>query len=94
MALKKYKPNTPGLRQRIVLVRSEITTDKPEKSLTKNLHKHAGRDNFGRVSVRRRGGGHKRAYRVIDFRRDKYGVPGVVKFLDLQLLSLLAMLFH
>ena len=82
MALKKYKPNTPGLRQRIVLVRSEITTDKPEKSLTKKLHKHAGRDNFGRVSVRRRGGGHKRAYRVIDFRRDKYGVPGVVKTIE------------
>ena len=78
MALKTYKPNTPGLRQRIVLVRSEITADKPEKSLTKNLHKHAGRDTFGRVSVRRRGGGHKRAYRIIDFRRDKYGVPGVV----------------
>ena len=82
MALKTYKPNTPGLRQRIVLVRSEITADKPEKSLTKNLHKKAGRDTFGRVSVRRRGGGHKRAYRIIDFSRDKYGVPGVVKTIE------------
>ena len=71
MALKSYKPNTPGLRQKTVLVRSEITADKPEKSLTKNLHKTAGRDSFGHVSVRRRGGGHRRAYRVIDFRRDK-----------------------
>ncbi len=82
MALKKYKPNTPGLRQRIVLVRSEVTADKPEKSLTKNLHRRAGRDDFGRVSVRRRGGGHRRAYRIIDFRRDKYGVPGVVKTIE------------
>ena len=82
MALKKYKPNTPGLRQRIVLVRSEVTADKPEKSLTKNLHRRAGRDDFGRVSVRRRGGGHRRAYRIIDFRRDKYGVSGVVKTIE------------
>ena len=58
MALKSYKPNTPGLRQKTVLVRSEVTADRPEKSLTKNLHKTAGRDTFGRVSIRRRGGGH------------------------------------
>ncbi len=82
MALKTYKPNTPGLRQKITLVRSEITTDKPEKSLTKNLHKHAGRDTFGRVSVRRRGGGNKRAYRIIDFKRNKTGVPGTVKTIE------------
>ena len=82
MALKSYKPNTPGLRQKTVLVRAEVTTDKPEKSLTKNLHRGAGRDSFGRVSVRRRGGGHKRAYRVIDFKRDKVGVPGTVKTIE------------
>ncbi len=82
MALKNFKPNTPGLRQRTVLVRSEITTDKPEKSLTKNLKKHAGRDSFGRISVRRRGGGNKRAYRLIDFKRNKYGVPGIVKSIE------------
>ena len=82
MALKTYKPNTPGLRQRITLVRSEITTDKPEKSLTKNLSKSAGRDTFGRISVRRRGGGHKRAYRIIDFKRSKIGVPGTVKTIE------------
>ena len=82
MALKSYKPNTPGLRQKTVLVRSEVTADRPEKSLTKNLHKTAGRDTFGRVSIRRRGGGHKRAYRIIDFKRDKVGVPGTVKTIE------------
>ncbi len=82
MALKSYKPYTPGLREKTVLVRSEVTTDKPEKSLTKNLKKNAGRDSFGRVSVRRRGGGNKRAYRKIDFKRDKIGVPGTVKTIE------------
>ena len=82
MALKSYKPNTPGLRQRTILVRSEITADKPEKTLVISLPKRAGRDTFGRISVRRRGGGHKRAYRIIDFKRDKYGVPGTVKTIE------------
>ena len=82
MALKNYKPNTPGLRQRTTLVRSEITSDRPEKSLTTSLPSKAGRDTFGRVSVRRRGGGHKRAYRIIDFKRNKYGVPGTVKTIE------------
>lgn len=82
MALKSYKPNTPGLRQRVVLVREDITSQKPEKSLTTSLKQGAGRDSFGRVSVRRRGGGCKRAYRVIDFKRDKYGVPGTVKTIE------------
>ncbi len=82
MALKNYKPNTPGLRQRTTLVRSEVTTDRPEKSLTTSLPSKAGRDTFGRVSVRRRGGGHKRAYRIIDFKRNKYGVPGTVKTIE------------
>ena len=74
MALKTYKPYTPGLRQKTVLSFSEITATKPEKSLTRKLNKKAGRDTFGRISVRRRGGGHKRAYRIIDFKRNKYGV--------------------
>ena len=82
MALKSYKPNTPGLRQKTVLVNSEITAVKPEKSLTTSLSKTAGRDTFGRISVRRRGGGHKRAYRIIDFKRSKTGVPGVVKTIE------------
>jgi len=82
MALKTYKPNTPGLRQKTTLVFSELTASKPEKSLTVGLTKKAGRDTFGRISVRRRGGGHKRAYRIIDFKRDKYGIPGTVKTIE------------
>ena len=82
MAIKTFKPNTPGLRNKTVLVRSEITAQKPEKTLTAKLTKTAGRDTFGRISVRRRGGGHKRTYRVIDFKRDKYGVPGTVKTIE------------
>ena len=82
MAIKTFKPNTPGLRNKTVLVRSEITAQKPEKTLTTKLTQTAGRDTFGRISVRRRGGGHKRAYRIIDFKRDKYGVPGTVKTIE------------
>ena len=82
MALKNYKPNTPGLRQRTTLVKSEVTAQKPEKSLTVSLHQKSGRDTFGRISVRRRGGGVKRAYRIIDFKRNKYGVPGTVKTIE------------
>ena len=82
MALKSYKPYTPGLRQKTVLSFDEITATKPEKSLTRKLTKKAGRDTFGRISVRRRGGGHKRAYRIIDFKRNKYGVPGTVKTIE------------
>ena len=82
MALKNYKPNTPGLRQKTTLVKSEVTAQKPEKSLTVSLHQKSGRDTFGRISVRRRGGGAKRAYRIIDFKRNKYGVPGTVKTIE------------
>ena len=82
MALKNYKPNTPGLRQKTTLVKSEVTAQKPEKSLTTSLHQNSGRDTFGPTSVRRRGGGVKRAYRIIDFKRNKYGVPGTVKTIE------------
>lgn len=82
MALKSYKPNTPGLRQRLTLDKSEITAQKPEKSLTRALPQKSGRDTFGRISVRRRGGGAKKSYRIIDFKRDKYGVPGTVKTIE------------
>lgn len=82
MALKSYKPNTPGLRQRTTLVYDDLTTDKPQKSLTKYLHRTAGRDSFGHISVRRRGAGNKRKYRVIDFKRDKYGIEGTVKTIE------------
>ena len=82
MALKKYKPYTPGLRQKTTLVFDEITTNRSEKSLTTKLSKKAGRDSFGRISVRRRGGGHKRAYRIIDFKRNKFDIPGTVKTIE------------
>ena len=78
MGIKKYKPHTPGLRTRATLDFSELTTDRPEKSLTSGFAPCAGRGASGRISVRRRGGGHKRKYRIIDFRRDKFGVPGKV----------------
>ena len=82
MALKTYKPNTPGLRQRTTLVFDDITAKKPEKSLTKYLHRTGGRDSFGHISVRRRGGGVKRKYRLIDFKRDKHDIEGTVKTIE------------
>jgi len=83
MGIKTYKPVTPGMRQRASLDYSDLTKDvKPEKSLTKGRSEKAGRDSFGRISVRHKGGGHKRRYRDIDFRRDKTGVPGKVASLE------------
>jgi len=78
VGIKKYKPSTPGLRTKTTLVKDEITTDKPEKGLSKGMGSKAGRGASGRISVRRRGGGHKKKYRFIDFKRDKFGVPGKV----------------
>ena len=78
MAIKKYRPLTPGLRFKTSLTFEEITKKHPEKALTKGKPKNAGRGAGGRISVRRKGGGHKRAYRQIDFRRDKIGIPGRV----------------
>jgi len=82
MGTKKYKPTSAGLRQRQVLDYAELTTDKPEKSLLVDLKKTGGRNNNGRVTVRSRGGGNKRKYRIIDFKRNKDGVPGVVKTVE------------
>jgi large subunit ribosomal protein L2 len=82
MALKVFKPYSPGTRTRIDLVRDELTTDKPEKSLVSGLHSHGGRGSNGRISVRHQGGGHKRSYRLIDFKRDKHGIPGTVKTIE------------
>ena len=82
MGIKKYKPHTPGLRTRATLDFSELTTDRHEKSLTSGFAPCAGRGASGRISVRRRGGGHKRKYRIIDFRRDKFGVPGKVATIE------------
>ena len=80
--LKKYKPTSPGRRHGSVLDFAELTSTKPEKSLLRPLKKTGGRNNTGRITVRRRGGGHKRRYRLIDFKRDKEGVPGHVKTIE------------
>jgi large subunit ribosomal protein L2 len=82
MALKKYKPNTPAMRGLVLVDRSELWKGKPVKSLTEGLNKTGGRNNKGRVTSRRRGGGHKRLYRVIDFKRKKFDVPGTVQRLE------------
>ena len=79
MGIRQFKPVTKGTRFRAVPDFSEITRTTPEKSLVEPLKKTAGRDNHGHISMRRRGGGHKRKYRVIDFKRNKHGVPAVVR---------------
>lgn len=78
MGLKTYKPTTPGLRARISDDFKDITRIEPEKSLIKSFKKRAGRNNAGKVTVRHRGGGVKRYYRIIDFKRDKFDIPGRV----------------
>ncbi|MBO0994239.1 50S ribosomal protein L2 [Bacillus sp. SD088] len=82
MAIKKYKPTTNGRRNMTSLDFSEITTNKPEKSLLEPLNRKGGRNNQGRMTVRHRGGGHKRQYRVIDFKRIKDGIPGRVATIE------------
>ena len=82
MALKVYKPTSPGRRGMSGSTFEEITKSKPEKSLVKPLKKRGGRNNQGRTTVRHRGGGAKRRLRVIDFKRDKIGVPGRVKAIE------------
>uniref|UniRef100_A0A7C1IXB5 Large ribosomal subunit protein uL2 n=1 Tax=Ammonifex degensii TaxID=42838 RepID=A0A7C1IXB5_9THEO len=78
MPVKKYKPTSPGRRFVTVSTFEEITKTEPERSLLKPLKRKGGRNNQGRITVRHQGGGHKRAYRVIDFKRDKDGVPAKV----------------
>ncbi len=78
MAIKKFVPTSPGRRFMTVRTFDEITTNEPEKSLLEPLKKKAGRNNEGRISVRHQGGGHKRKYRIIDFKRDKEGIPAKV----------------
>ncbi len=78
MAIRKYKPTSPARRFMSVSGFEEITTNEPEKSLVVGLKKRAGRNNQGRITVRHHGGGHKRKYRIIDFKRDKDGIPGRV----------------
>jgi len=82
MGIKMYKPTTPGRRGMTAYSFEEITKTKPEKSLTVPLKKSGGRNNLGRVTARHRGGGHKRLYRLIDFKRDKDGVPAKVAAIE------------
>lgn len=78
MAIRKLKPNTPGTRFMSISTFDEITKSEPEKSLTVSLKKSGGRNNKGRMTSRHRGGGHKRRYRIIDFKRDKFSIPAKV----------------
>lgn len=82
MGLKKFKPTTPGLRLRTTVDFSELTKKEPEKALIRPLRRTGGRDNRGRISSWQRGGGHKRNYRIIDFKRDKDNVPGKVNAIE------------
>ncbi|WP_044209120.1 50S ribosomal protein L2 [Flammeovirga sp. OC4] len=82
MAVKKLKPITPGQRFRVAPTFEEITKSTPEKSLTVGKHRTGGRNNSGKMTVRNVGGGHKRRLRSIDFKRNKHGVPGIVKSIE------------
>ena len=82
MPIKKYKPTTPGRRGMTSLSREEITANKPEKSLLAPLNSKGGRNNNGRITTRHQGGGHKRAYRIIDFKRNKDGIPARVATIE------------
>ncbi len=79
MALKQYKPTTPGQRGLVLVDRSALWKGKPERSLTEGLHTKGGRNNTGRITARRRGGRHKRRYRIVDFKRNKFDVPATVE---------------
>jgi len=82
MPIRKYKPTSPGRRFMSVSSFEEITRGTPERSLVEHLPKHSGRNTSGRITVRHRGGGHKKLYRIIDFKRDKDGVPGKVAAIE------------
>ena len=82
MALKSYKPTTPGQRQLVIVDRSELHKGDPVKTLTEGLRSKGGRNNLGRITVRWRGGGHKRRYRIVDFRRQKFDMPATVERLE------------
>ncbi|MGF1513080.1 MAG: 50S ribosomal protein L2 [Elainellaceae cyanobacterium] len=78
MGIRSFRPYTPGTRERVISDFSELTRDKPEKSLVKRVHRAKGRNNRGVITCRHRGGGHKRLYRMIDFRRNKHNIPAEV----------------
>lgn len=82
MAIRIYKPNTPGTRNRGVSSFNEITKTRPEKRLTVSNQRAKGRNNQGRITIRHRGGGHKKLYRIIDFKRNKVDIPGIVASIE------------
>ena len=82
MALKSYKPTTPGQRALVLIDRSELWKGRPVKSLTEGLTKHGGRNNTGRITMRRKGGGAKRLYRIVDFKRNKLDVAATVERIE------------
>ncbi|MBR3454063.1 MAG: 50S ribosomal protein L2 [Bacteroidaceae bacterium] len=82
MGIRKFRPVTPGQRHKAIGTFDDVTTSVPEKSLVYGMRGNGGRNNYGRITVRYRGGGHKRKYRIIDFKRDKDGIPAVVKTIE------------
>ena len=82
MSIRLYKSYTPGTRNRALSAFDEITKTKPEKSLIKKNHRSKGRNNRGVITIRHRGGGHKKRYRIIDFKRNKYGIEGIVSAIE------------
>ena len=82
MSIRLYKSYTPGTRNRALSAFSEITKTKPEKSLIRKNHRNKGRNNRGVITIRHRGGGHKKLYRMIDFKRNKYGIKGIVASIE------------
>lgn len=96
MAVRKYNPTTPGTRFRVANTFAELTTDRPEKSLVKGKSQTGGRNSSGKMTVRHRGGGHKRKYRIIDFKRNKHNIPATVKSIeyDPNRTAFIALLFY
>ena len=88
MAIKKFNPITPGLRQKVQVDYSELTTSKPEKSLTVGKSKSGGRNHDGKMTMRQIGGGNKQKYRIIDFKRDKEGIPAKVVSIEYGLIGI------
>ncbi len=82
MPLRKFKPTSPGRRFMTISGFDEVTVSEPEKTLTESLPTHAGRNNQGRITTRHQGGGYRKLYRKIDFKRDKFGVAGKVATIE------------
>ena len=82
MALKKFRPTSPGIRSKTVNTKDQVTAERPNAGLVTRIHRATGRNTHGRITSRFRGGGHKKLYRIVDFKRDKWGVPGTVATIE------------